>query len=728
MNFHEQLDKLFKEHNVSKTRNFLESSLESSINNHDTSAIIEVLNELIGFLRDLTLYEDSYKYACALKRILDNNILDYKSLFISYINISNSYRANKHYDASIALQNEALYIYNKNNLNMLKELAALYNNMSLAYQGLNDYAMAEKYLLKALDIIKNENDPIKIATTYVNLASNYLAENKLDAAKESLEEASKTFEANKKDFHYGGYAATYARYYRLVGNMKEAIKYYESSLSNIWMHTAKNEYYNEIQKELFDLYKLNNIDPHIMGIDLAKEYYLSVKDLFFSKIGDLKEYITIGLFGLGSECFRFDDLISEDHDFDPGFIVLVSPSLLKDDFDIILGAYNSLDKNYKRYYVSNLDKKGVHYENEYISNFLGDNKNDYSKALITNGELFYVGQMTGFDKLRNEIIKAERYNYIPKLIRKTLEINQYLPYNLNRAKERKYNDTYDILRFHLIDRLIEYYYIYNLKFEPHDKLAYEMIPSSSVIKKWIKSILDNDITIFEEVSSKLLQILHSYRIIKNIDTIYIEDYRNELLSFLEQYDEKRIIIDDIVSREWNMFKELKNTYGDASCQRNPKYFKLMRESQYYTWNNNVLRSYLNDLKIAKEGGYNILAIKYGFMEESVSSDHFNVNKNNLPILSDKQKALIDEIVRVILNERISFDEINKYGTMRNVFSNNDSLDDTSYETYLRGELSSYSENTLYLYAQDIVDIINGELNPVELTIKYTLLLRVDEKI
>ena len=116
------------------------------------------------------------------------------------------------------------------------------------------------------------------------------------------------------------------------------------------------------------------------------------------------------------------------------------------------------------------------------------------------------------------------------------------------------------------------------------------------------------------------------------------------------------------------------------------------------------------------------------MEEGVSLDHFLSIKDNLPKLSEKQKALIDEVSHVILNERISFDEINKYGTMRNVFSVSDDINSASYETYLKGELSSYSENTLYLYSRDIVSIINSGLNPVELIIKYTILLRVDEKL
>ena len=187
MSFYDELQKYFEAHNINKTREFLESSLEDAIKNHNTSLIIEVLNELIGFLRDITSYEDSYKYANALKRILDENDIDPKSLFISYINIANSFRANKLYNESISLLNKAISIYNENKLSLHKELAALYNNASLAYQGLNDYSKAEGALFKALELIKNDINPIKLGTTYVNISTNYLLKNDLIEAKKYLE-------------------------------------------------------------------------------------------------------------------------------------------------------------------------------------------------------------------------------------------------------------------------------------------------------------------------------------------------------------------------------------------------------------------------------------------------------------------------------------------------------------------------------------------------------------
>jgi hypothetical protein len=41
------------------------------------------------------------------------------------------------------------------------------------------------------------------------------------------------------------------------------------------------------------------------------------------------------------------------------------------------------------------------------------------------------------------------------------------------------------------------------------------------------------------------------------------------------------------------------------------------------------------------------------------------------------------------------------------------MDDTSYETYLRGEISTYSDQTIILYGRMIVDYVNKGRSYVE---------------
>ncbi|MGM9972060.1 MAG: DUF4125 family protein [Anaeroplasmataceae bacterium] len=733
--FLEELDKLFSKHNLENISTYLEDSLNNAILKKNTSLIITILNEMIGFYRDISDYETSYKYALSLHNLILKANVSYEALFITFINIANAYRAYKELDKSIDLFLIDEKIYFDNKLNRPKELAALYNNLSLAYEEKKEYETSLLYLNKALELIKETKDEIKIASTLVNMAMCYLSINKLDNAKEVLDKASIVFENNQNDFHYSGYAAAMAKYYNLTNNIKQSIKYYESALAHLLMTVGKNEYYNQIKDELFKLYEKNNINPHIKGLDLSEAYFKYTRDKLFEGLDENTiNSLTIGLFGLGSECYGADDIISEDHDFDPGYIVLVLDSVSKETFNIIVNNYNSLEKCFNRFYVMPLDKKGVHYFSQYLREFLGvkdiNNLSEQSKSLITNGRIFHNGFFTKYNNLIYNIKKDTNYNYLPNIILKTLEINQYIPYNLNRALERKDYRLYELLKNHLIDKLIEYYYLYHKKYLPHDKLALKLIDDNSIIKKWIYQIMDNNLDgLFETISSHLLKVLDSYGCIKKLGTIYIEDYRFELVQYIKEYNYKRDIIEKIVDIEWNMFIKLENIGGKASCQSNPRYFKLMRETQFIVWDSELLNSYLNDLNEALNYGYNTLAIKYAFMEETLDPIHFEIIKNNLPLLSDKRKALQEEVIKVQLAQLEDFSKNNPLDAaqMRSVNTSSDNIYNASYETYLRGELSSYSEKTLYLYAMMISNLENNNKNLVDLTIKFTKLYKTTEE-
>ncbi len=60
------------------------------------------------------------------------------------------------------------------------------------------------------------------------------------------------------------------------------------------------------------------------GLELARAYYEQFgKPMLDEQFPELLPHIAVGLFGSGSECFGFDDDISRDHDFEPGFMLLL---------------------------------------------------------------------------------------------------------------------------------------------------------------------------------------------------------------------------------------------------------------------------------------------------------------------------------------------------------------------------------------------------------------------
>ena len=58
------------------------------------------------------------------------------------------------------------------------------------------------------------------------------------------------------------------------------------------------------------------------GLTLAQDYWESVgRPAFQRELPGLIERMAVGLAGEGSECFGYDDAISRDHDWGPGFCV-----------------------------------------------------------------------------------------------------------------------------------------------------------------------------------------------------------------------------------------------------------------------------------------------------------------------------------------------------------------------------------------------------------------------
>lgn len=729
MDFFTSYDKLLKENKINDARNLLEDSLEHAIKNNNTALIIQILNEAIGFYRDLSEFDTSVKYANALLNLIKKMKLDYKDEATCLINIANAFRAGGLLEASAEIFKEAKSLFDLN-INDSNLLAALYNNWALLYEEKNEIKEAISLLKQALLLV---NDEIKIASTHVNLGMCYLKLNELALAECEIEISKTIFEKNKNDFHYSGFLALKAKYYNLIKEDRKAINYYEEALANLLKTVGQNTYYYELKDELFKLYDKHNIARHIKGLELSESFFNENKALLFKKIpSNAIEYITIGLFGFGSECYGVDDEISEDHDFDQGFIILVEDSVPLTDFLKIKQAYDCLPKLYKRFCLLNQTKHGVHYMKEYL-NYLGVNdiKNisDESKALLLNGKLFYQGFASTFANLRYDIRKNSNYDFLIDLSLKALEINKYIPYNLKRSLDRGDLYTFKSLKNNLVNHLIEFYYIYHKMYLPHDKLRLKLMDNNSIIKKWIYYILDhNDISkLYEEISAKIIETLHNFNVIKRINTLYIEDYKEEITSFIKEWDIKRKLTNEIVEIEYKMFKSLKNIGGEASCQRNYPYFKLMRESQYLTFNINLLESYLEDLHEALNNNYNLLEIKYGFMEETLDPNHFKEISSRLPQLTKFQKEVIASISDVVLEMKNLFDKT-PHAKMRDNDSSYDTYNNASYETYLKGELASYSEKTLYLYARMLQELSQNNQNIVSLTAFYTYFLRCYESV
>lgn len=166
------------------------------------------------------------------------------------------------------------------------------------------------------------------------------------------------------------------------------------------------------------------------------------------------------------------------------------------------------------------------------------------------------------------------------------------------------------------------------------------------------------------------------------------------------------LVDKIVSLEWQQFDKVENVGGRADCQNDWNTFSIMRKSQYMSWNVELLSSYLKDLTEAEAKGWNMITEKYGRMMESTASLEYERIKDSFPVRSGERIAIQEEIIKIQVEWMEEF--ARKYpkmaGNARSIHTYEDSMYNTSYETYLRGELGTYSEETFMLYGRFIVEL------------------------
>jgi len=182
------------------------------------------------------------------------------------------------------------------------------------------------------------------------------------------------------------------------------------------------------------------------------------------------------------------------------------------------------------------------------------------------------------------------------------------------------------------------------------------------------------------------------------------------------------MIDKIIGLEWDFLQEIQHTEGRADCQDDFNTFSIMRSSQFKAWDQAVVESYRNDLLQYKENGRNPIYEKYGLMMEHSDPEYYASIKHRLPALSAEQKQLINRIVQKQLHWKVDFGKLypNLNAQGRRLYSFEDTKAETSFETYLRGELATYSVNTLRLYEKQHASMAEKGQNLVEETMKHTV--------
>ena len=146
------------------------------------------------------------------------------------------------------------------------------------------------------------------------------------------------------------------------------------------------------------------------GLELSERFYEAYgRPMLSEQFSELLPYLAVGLFGSGSECMGFDDEVSHDHDFEPGFMLLLPGEDIVDRKTAfqLERAYAKLPKEFMGFTRSTVApvggaRHGVLRTAEFFENKVGARDGvltvsqwltvpEHALSEATNGKLFFDG-------------------------------------------------------------------------------------------------------------------------------------------------------------------------------------------------------------------------------------------------------------------------------------------------------------------------------------------------
>lgn len=771
-------DSMFGRYSLAEIEEYLKQQLQQAKLLNDNFIQVTLLNELIGLCRDTSQKEKALAYCKEQKQladsVLDKTSADYATVLL---NIANAYGAFGFVNEADDYYRNVLATYDRTPGTSGYLYASLYNNWSHVHQMTGNYLKAKELLEKALYILMSETgNEIQQATTRVNLASALMQLGSEDAYGEAMNHlyaALAIFEKDGgKDFHYSAALVAMGDACAYKNDYKQAQDYYSRGLKEIEKHTGRNANYEKT------LAKYNAVLSGLSNMERSRQFYEQYgRAMIHNEFPEYESRIAVGLVGEGSDCFGFDDEISADHDYAPGFCMWLTNedyekvgARLQQAYDRLLERvyqYKTVDRflkdrrgalTIKEFYENMLRVNGEYHD---ITAFPYWNCSEDKLAAATNGQVFRddLGIFTG---MRNKL----REHYPEEVFRRKLaqemhEFSQYAQSNYPRMMARGDQLTANLCINKAVESAMNMCYLMHREYAPYYKWkrkGLNSLSNNAEFRAYLDEIAvtpcqkeawtgvtyspvkintrDKIIVLFEAVARELVNAMHRRGFIRNTDELFLEALIPEVLNFNQTTTKvtsegavnvssiKEELIRKIMALEWKQFDRVHNEGGRAACQDDYETFKIMRLSQYMTWPVNLLDSFCKDLQNAEDRGWNLITEKYGRMMQSNAPEQYEKIREQLPRRSEERLRLQESIILIQVGWMDNF--VKEFpaiaGGSRKIRTSEDTLYDTSYETYIRGEISTYSDETFVLYAGFIADSMKSGRNITREIMENTVIL------
>lgn len=229
------------------------------------------------------------------------------------------------------------------------------------------------------------------------------------------------------------------------------------------------------------------------GLELSEKFYYEYGEKMIKEnFADIEKYLAFGLAGSGSECFGYDDEISQDHDFEPGFCIFIPDESVIDsrtEFQLER-AYAKLPKEFMGYKRSPLNPVGGNRHGVIrISRFFEEKTGDKNADIPTVG-WFCISEQFPLEATNGKIFcdnyglvtsLREKVAYLPedvrlkKLAGNVLLMAQSGQYNYSRCIRRGETAAAQLAVVEFVNTALKVIFLLNKKYMPYYKWSFRAL-------------------------------------------------------------------------------------------------------------------------------------------------------------------------------------------------------------------------------------------------------------
>ena len=274
------------------------------------------------------------------------------------------------------------------------------------------------------------------------------------------------------------------------------------------------------------------------GLEISRGYYEEFgKPMLETEFADILPFLAVGFVGSGSEHYGYDDEISRDHDFEPGFCIFLPGEDTVDRRRAfqLERAYAKLPKEYagvKRQIVSPVggNRNGVIRTDEFYLKAVGsaDGKlsaeqwlrlPDYALAEAVNGDIFF-DNYGEFSKIREDLICMPKDIKLKRIAGNLLIMAQSGQYNFLRCIKHGEPEAAQLSCVEFVNAAMKTHFLLQDRYMPYYKWSFralrELIGTKELSEKLSfllfgdnrdNTVAERKYDTIEEIASETIAIL-----------------------------------------------------------------------------------------------------------------------------------------------------------------------------------------------------------------------------